>query len=65
MKQILGRQKVGLLLSAVLSVAHPLNTVEIADQIVVMDGGAIDGAGTHAGLVESSQVYRELQGAAS
>lgn len=49
----------------VLVVAHRLNTVETADQILVMDQGTIDGAGKHPELVESSQVYRELQGVAS
>lgn len=45
----------------VLVVAHRLNTIETADQIVVLDHGVVDGSGTHAELMESSGVYRDLQ----
>ena len=46
----------------VLVVAHRLNTIETADQIIVLDHGVVDGSGTHAELMESSGVYRDLQG---
>lgn len=46
----------------VLVVAHRLNPIETADQIVVLDHGVVDGSGPHAELMESSGVYRDLQG---
>ena len=45
---------------ALLVVAHRLSTVLDSDQIVVLDGGGSSRAGTHAELVESSPLYREL-----
>lgn len=47
----------------VLVVAHRLNTIETADQIIVLDHGVVDGAATHAELMGASGVYRDLQGA--
>lgn len=41
-------------------VAHRLSTVSLADEIVVMDGGRIADRGTHAELLERSELYREI-----
>jgi len=43
-----------------LVVAHRLSTVIDADLIVVLDDGAVAATGTHAELVETSPLYREL-----
>jgi ABC-type multidrug transport system fused ATPase/permease subunit len=45
---------------ALLVVAHRLSTVLDSDQIVVLDGGRVVARGTHAELVDSSPLYREL-----
>ncbi|WP_233489308.1 ABC transporter ATP-binding protein [Blastococcus sp. TF02-09] len=45
---------------ALLVVAHRLSTVLDSDQIVVLDQGRVVARGTHAELVESSPLYREL-----
>jgi ABC-type multidrug transport system fused ATPase/permease subunit len=44
----------------VLVVAHRLSTVVTSDQIVVLDQGRVVGRGTHAELVGSSDLYRDL-----
>lgn len=44
----------------VIIVAHRLATVADADQIVVVDAGRVRAAGTHAELMESSALYRDL-----
>ena len=41
-------------------VAHRLSTVTDADQIIVLDDGRVAGVGTHASLMESSDLYRDL-----
>ena len=41
-------------------VAHRLSTVTDADQIIVLDDGRVAGVGTHASLMESSELYRDL-----
>ncbi|GAB7190478.1 ABC transporter ATP-binding protein [Kineococcus sp. NUM-3379] len=43
-----------------LVVAHRLSTVVDSDQIVVVDAGRVVAAGTHAQLLETSPLYREL-----
>ncbi len=45
---------------ALLVVAHRLSTVLDSDQIVVLDQGRVVARGTHAELVDSSPLYREL-----
>ncbi|HJB62340.1 MAG TPA: ABC transporter ATP-binding protein/permease [Candidatus Microbacterium pullistercoris] len=41
-------------------IAHRLSTVVDSDKIVVIDEGAVVGQGTHAELVESTPLYRDL-----
>lgn len=41
-------------------VAHRLSTVTDADQIIVMNDGRVEATGTHAELLESSPLYRDL-----
>ena len=45
---------------SLLVVAHRLSTVLDSDQIVVLEGGRVVGVGTHAELVETNPLYREL-----
>ena len=44
----------------VIAIAHRLSTILKADQIVVMEGGAIKEVGTHQELFEKSGYYRRL-----
>ena len=48
---------------ALLVVAHRLSTILDSDQIIVLDGGRVVARGTHAELVDSSPLYRELAAA--
>jgi len=41
-------------------ITHRLNTLEIADRIVVVDGGRIEAVGTHTELLHSCSVYQRL-----
>lgn len=41
-------------------VTHRLNTLEMADRILVLDGGRIQAIGSHAKLLATSAVYRSL-----
>lgn len=45
---------------AVLTIAHRLSTVVDADEIIVMDAGRVVDRGSHAQLLESSELYRDL-----
>ena len=46
-----------------LVIAHRLNTVTAADRIVVLEGGRVAEAGTHAELMQAGGAYRRLIGA--
>lgn len=46
--------------AVVIVVAQRITTIKSADQILVLENGAIVGRGTHDELIESSEVYREI-----
>jgi ATP-binding cassette subfamily B multidrug efflux pump len=46
--------------ATVFVVAQRISTVINADRIVVLDNGRVVGIGTHAGLLETSEIYREI-----
>ncbi len=41
-------------------IAQRISSVQDADQIVVLDGGAISAVGTHEQLLESNEIYKEV-----
>ena len=41
-------------------IAHRLSTISLADEIVVLEDGRLAARGTHAELLESSPLYREI-----
>jgi ABC-type multidrug transport system fused ATPase/permease subunit len=41
-------------------VSQRTSSIQFADQIIVMDDGRIAGIGTHASLLESCEIYREI-----
>ena len=43
-----------------LAIAHRLATVVRADRLIVLDRGRVVGQGTHAELVETVPLYRDL-----
>ncbi|HEY5001645.1 MAG TPA: hypothetical protein VII61_00735 [Ktedonobacteraceae bacterium] len=44
----------------VLIIAHRLNTIQDADQIIVLQEGRIAAHGTHQSLLQSSPLYQNL-----
>ena len=42
------------------AVAQRISSVQDADKIVVLDGGRINGVGTHEELLENNAIYREV-----
>jgi ATP-binding cassette, subfamily B, multidrug efflux pump len=46
--------------ATVLVVAQRISSIMRADQIIVLEHGTIAGIGTHEGLMESSETYREI-----
>lgn len=46
--------------AAVLIVAQRINTIQNADNIIVLDEGVVAGMGTHKQLMETCDVYREI-----
>ncbi|HEX3331852.1 MAG TPA: ABC transporter ATP-binding protein [Gaiellales bacterium] len=43
-----------------LIIAHRLSTISLAEKIVVLEAGRIVAQGTHADLIEESEVYRQI-----
>ena len=43
-----------------LIIAQRVSSVEDADLIIVMDGGRINGTGTHKELLETNEIYRDI-----
>ena len=41
-------------------VAHRMDTVKDADQIIVMEHTRIQGSGTHEELMQSNELYRQM-----
>ena len=41
-------------------IAQRISSVEDADKIIVMNNGRVDGFGTHAQLLETNEIYREV-----
>ena len=41
-------------------IAHRLSTISLADEIVVLEDGAVPPHGTHDELLEQSELYREI-----
>ena len=41
-------------------IAQRISSIQDADRIIVLDGGKINGVGTHAELLESNEIYKEV-----
>ena len=46
--------------ATVFVVAQRISTVINADRIIVLDNGRVAGVGTHAELLETNEIYREI-----
>ena len=46
--------------TTVFIIAQRIGSVQDADKIIVMNDGRIDAVGTHAELLESNKIYREV-----
>lgn len=46
--------------ATILVVAQRISTIRSADKIIVLDGGAVKGCGTHEQLLKSCPIYREI-----
>jgi len=46
--------------ATVIIVAQRVSTIRQADRIIVLDEGTVVGTGTHAGLMEDNETYREI-----
>lgn len=46
--------------ATVFIVSQRASSVRFADKIIVLDGGEVDGIGTHEELIQTSEVYREI-----
>ena len=57
LRQALGQATRG---STQLIVSQRISTIRHAEQIIVMDEGRIAGKGTHAELMKSNTIYREI-----
>ena len=44
----------------VLIISHRMKSIENADKIVVLDKGRVESQGTHAELLKTSEVYKNL-----
>ena len=44
----------------VLIISHRMKSIENADKIVVLDEGKVESQGTHADLLKTSEVYKNL-----
>ena len=43
-----------------LIIAQRISSVQDADQIIVLDGGRVNGVGTHEQLLETNEIYKEV-----
>ena len=43
-----------------LVIAHKLETIRSADQIVVLDNGSVESCGTHQELLQKSAIYQHF-----
>jgi ATP-binding cassette subfamily B protein len=46
--------------TTVIIIAQRISSVQYADKIVVLDGGAIAGVGSHDELMKNNEIYQEI-----
>lgn len=61
-EKLMGALKVLLKNKTAVIIAHRLGTIRGADQIIVLDKGGIESAGTHTELAEKSEIYKRFIG---